>query len=230
MRSAKSLCFAGDAPRESQGVSAVYRTEFTRRMKPRFLPLHQPLDSRAAAIKWKRSRVLTVLAPQQCQAGAAARAVRRIPPDPNLQGDGGARPESDRTNRLPLLAAIRAATTNSTGNLHKLATLSIYLSGVAVTDQCSPSGSRIVRSQTVGTVVGLGTHTITVTAVYAAGNAGPFVHAPLSDRTAPLTATRGSRHSTPSRGSNGGAEFFTATTAPNPASTAAGHGGGKRRA
>src|SRR5204863_4497874 len=61
------------------------------------------------------------------------------------------------------------------------------MSGVSVSDACSaPSAIILSQSPTAGTMVGLGTHTITVTATDAAGNSASCTTTfTVTDNTAP---------------------------------------------
>jgi uncharacterized repeat protein (TIGR01451 family) len=74
-----------------------------------------------------------------------------------------------------------------------LAAVPDYVSGSTATDNCSASGSiTFSQSPTAGTMVGLGPHTVTVTATDAAGNQGTdTVVFTVNDTTAPTIALTG---------------------------------------
>src|SRR5205814_7687420 len=74
------------------------------------------------------------------------------------------------TDSTPPTVTCPAATGASAGAGCQAAVPNI-LSGVTASDNCSSAGSiTLVQSPTAGTMVGLGAHTITVTATDAAGN------------------------------------------------------------
>src|SRR6266545_2958698 len=74
---------------------------------------------------------------------------------------------TDNTAPNVVCSAVPGASTDANCQ----AVLPDVLGGVSVNDACSPTNAiTLVQSPAAGTLVGLGTHTITVTATDAAGN------------------------------------------------------------
>ena len=113
-----------------------------------------------------------------------------------------------------LLAMILTTATSASADFHARSASPHFISGVAFTGMCPRPDPCSARNWTVSTVVGLGTRTITVTAIYAGGDAGFRIS--MSSCTAPPSATCGSYPSclsTPTRGSDDGADTFSVNTA-----------------
>src|SRR5262245_3925789 len=82
-----------------------------------------------------------------------------------------------RTYGVPrkLLTMIRTAPRSESADFQERNRSPLFFPDVVPTDNCTPTGSLIITQiPAAGTMVGLGTHTITVTAEDAADNVGTF--------------------------------------------------------
>ena len=115
-----------------------------------------------------------------------------------------------RAADLSLVAILRSVAAVASTNVHGRNDLSLSISGVVAAVKCPRSSPCFIRIWTESTMVGVGTRTMTVTAICAGGGAGLFIST-TTDSTAPLPATRGtypSSLSTPTRESDDGADTF----------------------
>src|SRR6185369_16977072 len=91
-------------------------------------------------------------------------------------------------NTPPMVACPAASTANAGANCQ--AAVPNVLSGVSVSDDCSAAGAiTLSQSPATGTMVGVGPHTITVTATDAAGNSASCTTTfTVTDSTAPTVS------------------------------------------
>jgi hypothetical protein len=183
-------------------------------MRNRLCKLLQAGGSRAVSMMRRMSRGIKLLKPSQLT-------VELIWTDRSASGGGqshgincGFVPTCIPRTDFTLLAVILTTATTASANFHARSASPHLISGVAFTGKCPRPHPCSARNWTVSTVVGLGTRTITVTAIYAGGDAG--FRLSISSCTAPPSATCGSYPSclsTPTRGSDDGADTFTLNTA-----------------
>jgi hypothetical protein len=102
-----------------------------------------------------------------------------------------------RSQPMALLLQFRP-TCDLSANVHERNEFPLWISGVAIAVKCPRSSSCFTWMWTESTMVGVGTHTMAATAIYADGNAG-FVNSTTTDSTAPLLTTRGTYPSSVSR-------------------------------